>query len=169
MSRTNPLSRLRHRKVDFQPQVQLKLQPMMPDDLPLPTRVRDRIVVADNGCWLWQGWHNDQGYPYVRWKGKDTPVHRVTVGFAIGRELEKGEDADHLCKNPACVNPQHHEPVPHKINIRRSRAATKMTCKHGHDWTDPRNVLVRPDGRRWCAACNREWKKEAYRRKHAAT
>lgn len=28
-------------------------------------------------------------------------------------------------------------------------------CKHGHDMTDPANVVVRPAGTRYCKLCNR--------------
>lgn len=27
--------------------------------------------------------------------------------------------------------------------------------REGHDWTDPRNVRTRPNGRRYCAECDR--------------
>jgi hypothetical protein len=35
-------------------------------------------------------------------------------------------ELDHLCRNPACVRPDHLEPVTHLENLRRG-AGTKMT------------------------------------------
>ena len=119
----------------------------------LPARITSRLMPSDE-CWSWRGWHNGGGYGYVRWDGRDQPTHRVIYELIHGEQ--PGLDVDHLCKNPSCCNPEHMEAVPHRVNIKRGRAGTKMACNYGHDWHDPRNVYVRKDGRRWCAACARE-------------
>lgn len=109
---------------------------------------------------MWRGWHNNLGYGYVRWQGRDRPVHRVVME-ELGR-VEQGQDVDHLCRNVGCCNPDHLEGVSHRENIRRGRAGTKTSCKIGHDWTNPSNVYVRRDGRRWCAECARtRWSRAA--------
>ena len=119
----------------------------------LPDRLLARRVIRTDACWEWAGWHNNLGYSYVYWEGRDRPVHRVVMEFL--ERVTEGQDVDHLCHNVGCWNPEHLEGVSHAENIRRGRAATKTTCNYGHDWTDPRNVYVRKDGRRWCAACAR--------------
>ncbi len=119
----------------------------------------DLLTVGDE-CWISSGWHNSAGYPYGRENGKDQPLHRILWRKMRG-EIPHKHDLDHLCRNVACVNPDHHEAVTHGENIRRGRAATKMACKLGHDWTNPRNVYVRNNGRRWCAECARtRWSKK---------
>jgi hypothetical protein len=83
-----------------------------------------------------------------------------TAGRA--KPIPDGFVIDHLCRNTGCCNPSHLEAVSHRVNIKRGRAGTKTACNHGHDWTNPKNVHVRRDGRRWCAACQRErWSKKA--------
>lgn len=134
----------------------------------LPERLAGRIHVADDGCWLWTGWRNDLGYGYTRIEGRDRPAHRVVYEVVAGVQLARGIDVDHLCKNPPCVNPAHLEAVSHRENILRGRAATKTSCKYGHDLTDPRNTYVRPNGRRYCSECNRIACRERYARRRAA-
>lgn len=122
----------------------------------LPERVLSKIAVGES-CWEWLGWKNDLGYGYIYWEGRDRPAHRIICQIVMGETFGRGIDVDHLCKNPGCVNPSHLEPVTHRTNIRRGRAATKTACKYGHDWTDPANVYIRKNGYRWCAECARQY------------
>lgn len=116
----------------------------------LPTRISSRIQLTDS-CWNWLGWINSAGYGYARWGGRDIGVHRI-VKLVEGFDLD-GMDVDHLCKNTRCVNPSHLEVVTHAENMDRTRPTS---CRRmGHDWSDPANVYVRKNGRRWCAACSR--------------
>lgn len=119
-------------------------------------------VVRHDGCWLWTGAHNDQGYGQL-WFGARRMVyaHRWAYERYVG-PIPEGYDIDHLCKNSGCCNPAHLEAVTHRENIRRGRAATKTACNYGHDWTDPRNVYTRPNGRRYCAECSRVNQRKAY-------
>ena len=108
-----------------------------------------------SGCWLWTGGLTDRGYP-VHWvnndgrkDSKDVRAHRYAYELAIGpipAELEQ----DHLCRNRACVNPLHLEPVTHAVNIGRKPVTTH--CKHGHEYTEV-NILVNRLGRKVCRAC----------------
>lgn len=66
-------------------------------------------------CWVWQGVLNEDGYGHINGRG----VHRVAyekVNGPIPAHLE----IDHLCKVRNCVNPDHLEAVPHKINTWRA-------------------------------------------------
>ncbi|MGQ0721049.1 MAG: HNH endonuclease signature motif containing protein [Candidatus Eiseniibacteriota bacterium] len=112
-------------------------------------------VSKSDGCWLWTGANNSLGYGQLSLDGgRRACAHRVAYEWTVGA-IEPGLDLDHLCRNPSCVNPSHLEPVTHRENIRRGKAATKTACKYGHDWTDPRNVYIRKSGSRWCAECGR--------------
>jgi hypothetical protein len=126
-------------------------------------------VVRSDGCWLWRGAHNDCGYGQL-WHGYRLMVyaHRFAYETFVG-PIPDTYVIDHLCENPGCCNPGHLEAVPHQVNIKRGRSGTKTACKYGHDWADPRNVYYRRDGRRWCAACQRErWSSAARKARSAA-
>jgi hypothetical protein len=119
----------------------------------LPPRIAVKIEARD-GHWLWTGWSNSAGYPYVRFEGRDQPAYRVVYTLLAGA-IPEGLELDHLCQMPRCVNPDHLEPVTHAENQRRIRDRQTACRREGHDWSDPRNVRVRPNGRRYCAECDR--------------
>lgn len=119
----------------------------------LPERVAAKVEERD-GHWIWTGWTNDAGYPYVRHEGRDRPAYRVTYELLVGA-IPDGLELDHLCVTPTCVRPDHLEPVTHAENQRRIRERFTACRRAGHDWTNPRNVRTRSNGRRYCAECDR--------------
>lgn len=117
---------------------------------------------VEGECWLFDSWHNDAGYPYVHFDGRDQPAHRVVWILLVG-DLTEGLELDHVCRNRPCVNPAHHEEVTRAENLRRMSLAQTRCRKVGHDWSDPRNVDVRRNGTRTCAECRRINARERYR------
>jgi hypothetical protein len=81
------------------------------------------VVDAGSGCWVWQG-ALSSGYGSMRADGRTRPAHRVFYERHLGA-IPKGLDLDHLCRNKACVNPAHLEPVTRRENVWRG-AATKV-------------------------------------------
>jgi len=83
------------------------------------------------GCWLWTGWCNPRGYGYSDWM---TLAHREVYQALVG-PIPEGMDLDHLCFVKNCCNPVHLEPVPHRVNIKRSghvySAALKLAYAEG--------------------------------------
>jgi HNH endonuclease len=77
-----------------------------------------------SGCWLWEGSHDARGYGVCRDPNTGTMrgVHRVVFEIERG-PIAPGMTLDHLCRNPACVNPDHLEPVPHRVNLARGIGA----------------------------------------------
>lgn len=117
----------------------------------LPT---DPHTPVDGECWTFDSWHNSAGYPYLSWLGRDQPAHRIVFTLITGIDLD-GLDLDHLCRNTLCVNPFHHEAVTHAENQRRIAKHQRACRREGHDWSIPSNVRTRPNGRRYCAECDR--------------
>lgn len=100
-----------------------------------------------DNCLNWPGYLDSCGYG--KWLGR--PAHRVVYEAVVGA-VPPGLELDHRCRNRACVNPAHLEPVTHAENMARSSVATKKTCKNGHPFDDA-NTYNRPRGGRDCRAC----------------
>ena len=89
-------------------------------------------------------------------------AHRVCYEALAGR-VDSHLVIDHLCRNPACVNPSHLEPVTQKTNSERgiwwsSRRILRLKsithCPRGHEYTQANTIITRT-GARSCRECNR--------------
>jgi hypothetical protein len=123
-----------------------------------------RWLVEDRGfttpCWIWQDYKTREGYGVVSdGRHHKTVAHRLVYRQQIG-EIPSGLTLDHLCRQRACVNPGHMEPVTFRENVLRgssaaARNARKTHCVKGHPFT-PKNTRIRKDGARLCITCRRE-------------
>lgn len=120
-------------------------------------------VSKQSDCWIWLGARNASGYGVIHWDDRDQMAHRIAYELEVG-PISPDRQIDHLCRNRACVNPDHLEPVTMKQNIQR---AMRTYCRRGHEYTEE-NVYWYY-GKRHCRACQRENATERYRQARSAS
>jgi hypothetical protein len=72
-------------------------------------------TVDENGCWNWDLTLSPTGYGRI---SNGVLAHRWLYERMVG-PLSPFLELDHLCRNHACVNPEHLEEVPRLENVRR--------------------------------------------------
>lgn len=146
--------------------------PLHPGDgrtLPAVDRFLAKVDQAgDDGCWLWVAGGDGDGYGTFKNGGRTSKAHRFSYQIFVG-PIPDGLDLDHLCRNRACVNPAHLEPVSRRENVLRgiappSRNATKTHCPQGHPYDEANTWHARSRRERVCRTC----KADRHRRRRKA-
>lgn len=122
----------------------------------------------DTGCMEWLASKKPAGYGQFSARGPSEYAHRVSYELLVG-PIPDGLVIDHLCRNRACVRPDHLEPVTNRVNGLRgvgpaAQCARKTHCVHGHPFS-AENTAFTPGGKRYCKECNRAKARANNRRK----
>jgi len=83
-------------------------------------------VEKTEGCWLWKGALQRDGYAHFRRDGKTISSHRYAYEKLVG-PIPEGMDLLHSCDVRHCVNPAHLRPGTHQENMAECRAKGRAT------------------------------------------
>lgn len=122
-------------------------------------RFLTKIAPTVDGCWLWTA-AKCNGYGYFkadRWMR----AHRWAYQHFKG-PIPHGLTLDHLCRQPACVNPDHLEAVPIGVNVSRGTGLTvvnanKTHCSQGHPFDLINTIWYDSGTKRRCRECRKRW------------
>lgn len=136
-----------------------RLNPRGP--MTIEERFWSHVDIRVDGCWTTSVGLSAAGYSYFQIGGRGGRMvasHRYAYEFAYG-PVPDGLVLDHLCRNRACVRPDHLEAVTEQVNILRGASpsainARKSHCHRGHPFSGD-NLYVYPTGDRGCRACSR--------------
>lgn len=136
-------------------------------DMTPEERAFSSVVAGRNGCWIWTGCLDKQGYGRFTQGKKGWLAHRWVYQLLRGDSPADKPHLDHICHtndescpggpvcmHRRCVNPDHLEPVTARENALRGRAPSMLAaqskkCQRGHD------LVTEKSGRQRCDTCRR--------------
>lgn len=80
-------------------------------------------------CWNWTACKDAHGYGLFRLLPSESMkrAHRISFEWIHGK-IPSDLELDHLCRNRACVNPNHLQAVSHKLNVYRGKGIAIHRC-----------------------------------------
>lgn len=149
-----------HRKLTTKDIIALSEATKKRKRIPLEERLWGKVELHDD-CWIWTGAKTKSGYGNIGTSYKphsNLCAHRAGYELLL-EEVDPSLDLDHLCRNAACCNPFHLEPVPHCINVSRGKNGTIFRtgrCRKGHIMVGDniRRVVVNGKPKNRCRTCD---------------
>lgn len=132
----------------------------------------DKVEKIEGGCWQWTHPLERNGYARLWVNRKNVGAHRFSYEYHVG-PIPEGLEIDHLCRNKACVNPEHLEPVTTQENVRRMVAHRtpyqhlRDSCPNDHPY-DEENTIHTATGRQ-CKTCKADANRAYYERNRQLT
>jgi len=135
------------------------------------SRVEQEAIVMlqsrTEACLIWPWFKDRDGYGILRTRYRNHRAHRWAWELENGRPIPPSLQPDHLCRTPACFNPDHLEVVTSRVNTLRgfnpcAMNARKTHCVNGHALI-PENLYYQPGfpNYRRCAVCRKAAKVRA--------
>lgn len=121
-----------------------------------------RMAIDDNGCFIWTGSVDTNGYPLITVEGKTRKVYHLAWANMVGPCPEDLEP-DHTCRVRRCFNPEHLEWVTHKVNTLRGNTivakwAARTECHICGGHLEPTTRPSRTG--RFCRTCKNRRERE---------
>lgn len=126
-------------------------------------------VNKTNGCWLWLGSTNPNGYGrfFIKRGLPALLAHRYSYELTNG-PIPEGMQVDHLCRCRECVNPSHLELVSPRVNTLRGNSPSAISvrlgqCSRGHKRNSANSYVSPSTGKRECRQCRRHRRSRPHR------
>lgn len=88
-------------------------------------RFTTKLAFDADACWPWTGRRDPAGYGTLCINHTTVYAHRVAYRLITGMTPPSHLEIDHLCRNRACVRPDHLEAVSHEENVYRGVLARR--------------------------------------------
>ncbi len=129
----------------------------------VPQRLWDKLALVagplGTPCAEWQACRHPDGYGKTVLAGRYVYAH-VALWLLLVGPVPDGLELDHLCRNRACCEPSHLEPVTGRVNrargLHRNQNQSKTHCPRGHEYTPANTYSYGGRSGRQCKTCKRD-------------